>query len=367
MIESSVDVAKAVDELGLPLILKAQVLSVSRLKNGLVLPMVDRDDVRRGVDLVSAHPEIPYWLVEQFVPLRAETYIAIRYDDVTQGARLYLGSQGGSNIEDAFESKRLAISSFALDPMRSLYPYHFIPMLKSASWAHEMVRETASLLGEIWKLFLSEDFDMIEINPLALTEDGRLMVLDCKASLEDVADFRRLSRPLMVSGTEESELPRRARANGAYFADMDGEIALFGMGAGLTMSAFDEIHYQASTAANFLDVTGGVDATRISNITGVMVDKCLSSSGVKSMVLCALLVATPLDAIVDGLVEYLSATKCPVPIYAYINASSAALRNISMQEVSARLQSVGVNLTESIETAVRLAVSTAPRSELARV
>ena len=256
-------------------------------------------------------------LVERMVDIRQEFYLAITLD---RSARRYLAmtsTEGGIDIEEVAESKPEAIRRAGIDPLLGLKPYHARRLVGAFP---EEAREAATeLLEKLFRLLVECDATLVEVNPLALLGDGRLVPLDAKATLDDNAmyrhpDFAGFAKAFVLDPTEA-----RAREKGLQYVKLDGEVGIIGNGAGLVMATLDVVQQAGGAAANFLDVGGGAGA----DVMATSLEVILSDPSVRSVLVNIFGGITRCDVVAEGILEALSRVDATVPIVVRLDGTNA--------------------------------------------
>ena len=220
-------------------VLKAQVLEGGRGKRGLVRRLADfgaLEETRRLILAALGEPDTPL-LLEEAIPIARELYLAVRVDGTAQGLELLVAPEGGEDIERAPSLLRIP-----LDPAVSVMAATLYPELAKV-FAHDLAARLARYAARLPELARREDLELLEINPLALMQDGKLVACDAKIVRDDSAGFRHdpedfpLSRLLAEAGM--TPLERQARDLGFQLVEIEGDVALVTSGAGLGMMMMD--------------------------------------------------------------------------------------------------------------------------------
>ena len=256
-------------------------------------------------------------LVERLVDIRQEFYLAITLD---RSARRYVAmtsTEGGIDIEEVAESKPEAIRRAALDPLLGLKPYHARRLVSAFP---EAARDGASeLLSKLYRLLVECDATLVEVNPLALLGDGRVVPLDAKVTLDDNAlhrhpDLAEYGKAFVLDPTEA-----RAREKGLQYVKLDGEVGIIGNGAGLVMATLDVVQQAGGAAANFLDAGGGANA----DLMATALEVILSDPAVRSVLVNIFGGITRCDEVAQGIVEALGRIDATVPIVVRLDGTNA--------------------------------------------
>src|SRR5262245_62400619 len=243
-------------------ILKAQILEGGRGKRGLVRKLADLGsfaDTRRAIADALKDPEAAL-LLEETVPISREIYLAVRIDGTRQGLELLVAAEGGEDVETTKALVRIALGPAGDTTADALYPD------LARLFPRDVAARLARYAARLPQIARREDLELLEINPLALTADGRLVACDAKIVRDDSAAFRHdpdefpLSRALAERAL--TELERSARDLGFHLVEIDGDVALVTAGAGLGMMMMDLLADHGLTAACFMDnLRGAPDET----------------------------------------------------------------------------------------------------------
>ena len=329
---------------GSKVVLKAQVPFGHRKKLGGIRIAKKSDAARHTDRLLSKTLKgvpVESILVEQFVELAQEWYLAISLNRQERTFQLLFSKQGGIDIEDVPAKK---IFSAPL-PMSTEASLQLEKLLGNHSGHHEQLIE---LVKRLHTLLLEQDATLVEVNPLGLDSSGALWLLDSKISLDDAAAFRHPDRPV----AQESEGPqKRASDIGAAFVSLDGDVGVVGNGAGLVMATLDLLAHNKLRPANFLDVGGGADQARMREALTIVSEQ----PGLQAIFINIFGGITRTDEIAMGIQAFVSQTTDQVPLIVRLVGTKA-------DEARTILKQAGVVAHEDLEPALR-----ALREEVARV
>jgi succinyl-CoA synthetase beta subunit len=322
-------------------VLKAQVLEGGRGKRGLVRRLAGLADLapeRARIAATLGDPE-PLLLLEEAVAIAREIYLAVRIDGTRQGLELLVAAEGGEEVEATTSLVRIPIDATAGVAADALYPdlAKVFPRDLAARLARYAVR-----LPEIAR---AEDLELLEINPLALTADGRLVACDAKIVRDDSATFRHdpqefpLSRALAERAL--TPLERAARDLGFHLVEIDGDVALVTSGAGLGMMMMDLLADHGLAAACFMDnLRGAPDETMAERLR--IARTIAQRPKVKAIVVQTVLASRSLAERIEALLAWIEAEPLPKPLFVGIAAGHAAARKMSAEAAVARLAAAGI-------------------------
>lgn len=201
--------------------------------------------------------------IEEGAAIAKEFYLSLLVDRETSMVSVVASTEGGMDIEDVAHATPEKIHSFSIDPATGVWPTHARALAKALGLTGGLAKEAATLLGQLYTAFLAKDMAMLEINPLIVTEDEHLRVLDAKLSFDGNSLFRHPDiRELRDESEEDPKEIEASKYDLAYIA-LDGEIGCMVNGAGLAMATMDIIKLYGAEPANFLDVGGGASKEKV--------------------------------------------------------------------------------------------------------
>jgi succinyl-CoA synthetase beta subunit len=270
------DVKSVVDELGLPVVVKAQIHAGGRGKAGGVKVVKTLEEAQAfakkllGSTLVTHQtgPDgrvVHTLLVEEGMKIVKELYVGIVVDRGTSRSCFMVSEEGGMEIEEVAAKTPEKIMKQWVDPALGLMPSQARQMAFFLNVPAEAFKETVDFIIKLYKAFEAKDCSMAEINPLVLTADNRVLALDCKMSFDDNAQFRQKDVLGYRDLNEEAELEIEASKHNLNYIKLDGNIGCMVNGAGLAMATMDIIKLSGGEPANFLDVGGGASEEQIEN------------------------------------------------------------------------------------------------------
>ena len=201
--------------------------------------------------------------IEEGAAIARELYLSLLVDRDTSRVSVVASTEGGMDIEEVAASTPEKIISFSIDPATGVFPHHGRNLAKSLGLTGGLAKEAATLLGQLYAAFLAKDMEMLEINPLIVTADDHLRVLDAKVSFDGNALYRHPDIVELRDTTEEDEKEIEASKYDLSYIALDGEIGCMVNGAGLAMATMDIIKLYGAEPANFLDVGGGATKEKV--------------------------------------------------------------------------------------------------------
>ena len=276
VVESVADASKAADELGLPVVVKAQIHAGGRGKGGGVKLARTAEDVKKvageilGMNLVTAQTgpegkEVRKVLIEEGLAIKSELYVNFLVDRSVGWPVCIASSAGGMEIEKVAAETPEKILRAEVDPAVGLMAYQAREIAFGLGLEGDVHKKAVKFLMSLYKAFRGLDASVLEINPCLITEDGDVLALDAKVNLDDNALFRHKDLVELRDLTEEAPLEVEASKFGLNYIKLDGNVGCMVNGAGLAMATMDIIQLAGSSPANFLDVGGGASAEQIKN------------------------------------------------------------------------------------------------------
>jgi succinyl-CoA synthetase beta subunit len=258
------EAVSAAEELGAPVMVKAQVHTGGRGKAGGVKFAPDLEAVREhatnilGLD-IKGHVVGRVW-IEKASDIADEYYASFTLDRSAKKHLGMLSKEGGVEIEAVAETNPEAIAKIWIDPVDGLTKEACKEWVAAASLPSEAEEGTFDILMKLYKAYTEGDADLVEINPLILTPEGKVHVLDAKVTLDGNSQFRHEDYTQYDETQTRDERETAAHAKGLQYVGLDGNVGVIANGAGLAMSTVDVINQVGGTPANFLDIGGGANA-----------------------------------------------------------------------------------------------------------
>lgn len=344
------------DEVGYPVVVKAQVQVGGRGRAGGVKVAADAAEVRRhaaailGMD-IGGHL-VGRLLVERASDIEREYYVSFTFD---RSAKLDLGllsSEGGVDIEEVAARRPDAIARVHVNPVDGLSEEECRQWVERAGLDGAAAPGAVQLLTALYRCYTDGDADLVEVNPLVLTTDAKLLALDAKVTLDDSAAFRH-PEWAEFENTEVLDVRERlAQERGLQYVGLDGSIGIIANGAGLAMSTLDVVHQVGGAPANFLDVGGGAKAEVMANALDVI----NTDPKVRCIFINIFGGITKGEEVAWGVVEALNRVELASPIVVRLDGTNAAEgRAILAEHESERLVSQPTML-DAARKAVELAL-----------
>jgi succinyl-CoA synthetase beta subunit len=201
--------------------------------------------------------------IEEGAAIDKEFYLSALVDRVTARIAFVLSTEGGVNIEDVAHHTPEKIHSFSIDPATGAMPHHGRSAARALGLTGDLAKQTEKLIAQLYAAFVAKDMAMLEINPLIVTAQGQLKVLDAKVSFDDNSLYRHPDITALRDESEEDAKEIEASKHELNYITLDGSIGCMVNGAGLAMATMDIIKLYGESPANFLDVGGGASKDRV--------------------------------------------------------------------------------------------------------
>ena len=282
IVATTPDEAKsATVELGGQSVVKAQIHAGGRGKSGgvqLVRSPEEASEVAQkmlGSSLVTPQtgPEgapIERLLIEELADIKQELYVALTIDRGHRGPAMLVSTQGGMDIEEVASNNPEDIHTEPIDPLSGMMPFQTRRMVRQLGLDPSVASEAAKVLSGLYRVFVENDCSLVEINPLIITGDGRVMALDAKISLDDDSMFRHADLLEYRDISQEDPLESQASDLDIAYVNLDGDVGCLVNGAGLAMATLDVTNAAGAAPANFLDVGGGATPEKVSSAVKII-------------------------------------------------------------------------------------------------
>jgi succinyl-CoA synthetase beta subunit len=285
-------VRAAVEQIGLPVVVKAQIHAGGRGKGGgvkLARSLDEAIEIARniiGMKLVTHQTgpegrEVHTVLIEEALKIKQEFYLGIVLDRAISRLVFMASSAGGMEIEEVAANEPEKILKETIDPAVGLQAFQARKLAFGIGLPKEVVNKAAKFMTALYRAYVDLDASLVEINPFLLTEDGELYALDAKLNFDDNALFRHKDYAELRDLNEEEPLEIEASKHDLNYIKLDGNIGCMVNGAGLAMATMDIIKLAGGEPANFLDVGGGASQERVENAFRIL----LSDKNVRAVLI----------------------------------------------------------------------------------
>src|SRR3954466_5416956 len=313
---------EAADELGYPVVIKAQVLIGGRGKAGGIKLAKGRDEAEQHAEAIIGMDIRGFTVHELYVEKASEIdeeyYAAVVFDRSARAPMVMLSRMGGMDVEEIAERDPTAIVRLHVDPLLGFQDFHGRRLAYEAGIADDVVRPVGALLARLYETFVAEDATLVEVNPLLITKARGVVALDSKFTVDGNALGRHSETAAFRDPSAEDPQERMAKERGLTYVKLDGDIGILGNGAGLVMSTLDVVAQYGGEPANFLDAGGGSKAEAITQAVEVI----LSNEKVKAVLFNIFGGITRCDEVANGLIEAFAQIKPDVPFVVRLDGTN---------------------------------------------
>jgi succinyl-CoA synthetase beta subunit len=330
----SIDEAvKGAQELGGPVwVVKAQIHAGGRGKAGGVKVVKSIDDVKKeatrllGSTLVTHQTgpkgkQVNRLYVEEGSAIEREFYLSLLLDRETSRVAIVVSTEGGMDIEQVAHDTPEKITTIHIDPVTNICPHHVREVSKVLGLDADLTKQMSPLLTSLYKAFVEADMSLLEINPLVVTKDKKLICLDAKVSFDDNALFAHPDIAALRDETEEDAKEIEASKYDLNYVALDGTIGCMVNGAGLAMATMDIIKLYGEAPANFLDVGGGATKEKVAAAFKIIT----SDPKVKGILVNIFGGIMKCDIIAEGVVAAVKEVGLKVPLVVRLEGTNVEL------------------------------------------
>ena len=349
------DAVAAANEVGYPVVVKAQVLIGGRGKAGGVKLANDEAEAREhagnilGLD-IKGHITRTVW-IEHASDIATEYYASILLDRSAKKPMLMFSVEGGVDIEQVAEETPEKLIKHHIDPLTGPTAAEIADVVRAGGADEDVVDQLAELLVKLYTVWLEEDATLAEINPLIITPDRVVKALDAKVSLDGNAAFRHPDHEGLGDTANADPIELKAKEEGVTYVALDGDIGILGNGAGLVMSTLDVVAQAGGEPANFLDAGGGSDADTVKQA----VELILSNPKVKAVLFNIFGGITRCDEVAKGLIAAFGDLKPTVPFVVRLDGTNDVIGRELLQEAALPNVHTATTMNEAAEKVVALA------------
>jgi succinyl-CoA synthetase beta subunit len=349
------DAVKAANEVGYPVVVKAQVLIGGRGKAGGVKLAASDSEAREhastilGMD-IGGHTVRTLW-IEHASDIASEYYASVLLDRSAKQPLVMFSVEGGVDIEEVAEKTPEKLIRHHVDALAGLSREEAVQIATDGGAYADVIGGVADALVALYEVWIQEDATLAEINPLIVTPDRKVRALDAKVSLDGNALFRHPENQGLSDSENEDPIERRAKEEGVQYVKLDGDIGILGNGAGLVMSTLDVVAQAGGSPANFLDAGGGSDADKIKQA----VDLLLANDAVKAVLFNIFGGITRCDEVARGLIAAFEDIKPTVPFVVRLDGTNDVEGRRLLQEAALPNVHAARTMNEAAEMVVALA------------
>jgi succinyl-CoA synthetase beta subunit len=327
-------------------VVKAQIHAGGRGKAGGVKVCKTLDEVKAAATTImgkvlvtpqtgAAGKQVHKLWIEEGSAIAKEFYLGIVLDRAVSGIVMMASTEGGMEIEEVAEKHPEKIVKVVIDPTIGYQPYHGRKIAKALGIAPGKTREAVEFFSGIYNCFLAKDCSQLEINPLILTADEKLMALDAKINFDDNALFRHKDVVEMRDLLEENAQDIEASKYELAYIALDGNIGCLVNGAGLAMATMDIIKLHGGDPANFLDVGGGANKEKVTQAFKII----LKDPKVKAILVNIFGGIMKCDVIAEGVIAAAKEVQLAVPLVVRLEGTNVDLGKKILAESGLRITS----------------------------
>jgi len=351
------EVVSHANRLGYPVVVKAQVQVGGRGKAGGIKLASGPEDARAhaeailGMD-IKGHVVKRVW-VEHASDIEREYYASFTLDRGAKAHLAMVSARGGVDIEEVAVEDPGAIARLYVDPYEGFSEDKALSLVEEAGLDERAREGAARVLVDLYRCFVEGDADLVEVNPLVLTPDGRVHALDAKVTLDDNAFFRHPEWEELAATAELDERELMARDAGLQYVGLDGFVGIIANGAGLAMSTCDVVNQVGGRPANFLDIGGGASAEVMARALEVIT----SDHNVRSVLVNIFGGITRGEEVANGIVTALGRVDLKVPMVVRLDGTNASEGREILGTVESELVMTAPTMMDAARLAVELAGS----------
>jgi len=329
-----------------PVVVKAQIHAGGRGKAGGVKVCHSGGEVREHASALlgstlrthQTGPEgqvVRRLLVEQGVQIQTELYLGMVLDRTTKRVVMMASAEGGVEIEDVARTHPEKIHRVAIDPVVGLMPYQVRNLVFGMGLDARLVGQATKMCLALWRAYEATDASIVEVNPLIVTGDGRLMALDGKINFDDNALHRQPAVVEMRDLDEEDPKEVEAKEHDLSYIALEGNVGCLVNGAGLAMATMDIIKHCGGNPANFLDVGGGANAEKVTAAFSII----LRDPAVKAVLVNIFGGIMKCDIIAQGIIEAAKRIDLEVPVVVRLEGTNVEMGKKMLDESGLELTS----------------------------
>ncbi len=354
VIETPEDARRIAEKVGLPVVIKAQILSGKRGKGGGIKFVNEIDEVENvATELLGKEIyglKIEKLLLYHMVPQGQELYLGFTVDRSAKHYVAIVSSAGGMDIEEVAEQMPEKIVKEHVPPLLGLRSYQALRMMNKIGFRGKEARSLSQMLMKLWNVVKDYDATMVEINPAILTPEGELVAVDARMTIDDNALYRHPEYKERVEAglTDLTEREIAAQKTQAFYVELDGDIGIIGNGAGLVMATLDVVTHFGGKPTNFLDLGGGAPPERVAKAIEIV----SSHPRVKVLFINIFGGITRCDYIAQGILDARKQLGLEIPM---------VVRMLGTREEEGRklLESARIDVQDTMELAAKRAVELA--------
>ena len=289
-------------------------------------------------------------LVEETLAIERELYLSLLVDREAEKIAVVASAAGGMEIEEVARATPEKILKAHCDPVNGLMPYQCRELAFGLGLKAEAFQDFCKLLPQLYKLFVDSDLSLLEINPLIVTKDNRVLPLDCKMSLDDNALYRQKTLAELMDTSQIDAKEALAHETGINYIALSGNIGCMVNGAGLAMATMDLIKLSGGEPANFLDVGGGATAETVAKAFKII----LADANVKAVLVNIFGGIMRCDIIAEGIIAAVKEVGVKIPVIVRLEGTNVDLGKQKLKESGLAIITAD-DLNDAAQQAVRSA------------
>jgi succinyl-CoA synthetase beta subunit len=363
IVASTPEEAKAAAaKLGGTVVVKAQVKAGGRGKAGGVKVVHNPDDAATAAEailkLTIKGLPVHKVMVTAGAKIDKEFYFSVLLDRANRSYLSLCAVEGGMEIEELAVERPDALAKVEVIPGVGIDLEKALEIAKAGHFPEDLAAKVAPVIVKLYEVYTGEDATLVEVNPLVLTEDGSILALDGKVSLDENADFRHPEHAELEDAAAADPLEAKAKKLHLNYVNLDGEVGIIGNGAGLVMSTLDVVAYAGERhggvkPANFLDIGGGASAEVMANGLSVI----LGDPQVKSVFVNVFGGITSCDAVANGIVGALETlgAEASKPLVVRLDGNKVDEGRKILTDANNPLVTLALNMDDGADKAAELA------------
>ncbi|MFZ0107783.1 MAG: ADP-forming succinate--CoA ligase subunit beta [Thiobacillus sp.] len=339
-------------------VVKAQIHAGGRGKAGGVRVVRSMDEVRAMAESLLGQPlvtgqnapdgqPVNQVLVEETLPIARELYLSLLVDRETERVAIVASAAGGMDIEEVAHATPEKVLTETCDPLLGVQDFQCRALAFALELTGEAYKDFCRLLPHLYRVFLANDLSLLEINPLVVTSDNRVLPLDCKMSVDDNALYRRRALAELRDNSQIDAKEAAANAANVNYVALTGNIGCMVNGAGLAMATMDLIQLEGGSPANFLDVGGGATPETVAQGFKII----LLDPNVRAVLINIFGGIVRCDVIAEGIIQAVKEVGVKVPVIVRLEGTNAELGRKLLAD-----SGLAILAAESLTQAAKLAV-----------
>jgi len=358
VVESADEARRVASEIGREVAIKAQILTGRRGKAGGIqfakIPDEAGNVSQRILGMELEGYKVNSLLVEEKLDITNELYMGITIDAENGAPVAMISAEGGMEIEEVPKRNPEKMASMLINPLYGMRNYEAINLVRQIGLEGRILTSASKILSQLYNVFVANDARITEINPLVITNEGKMIAADSRCEIDDNSLFKHPGLKDLRIQRIENPWEREGVEGGVNYVDMEGNIAVMANGAGLTMSLLDTIKIDGGSPACFLDTGGGLSEERMRNAVRLLLKKARADQRIKVILVMVRMMISPPDAVTQGILGAIEEVKVKTPVV-------VVMRGRTPYEKRARelLENSAVSLCSSVEEGIRKAIEIA--------